>query len=386
VEKSNGTIYWYGVGGDVLDETDLSGNLKNEYVFFDGHRIAQRNSSGTVYYYVADHLGSAREMVEAGQTSACYDADFLPYGQEVDFTDTCGSNYKFEGKERDTETDNDNFGARYYRSLVGRWLSPDWSAIPAPVPYANLTNPQTLNLYAMTSDDPETFADLDGHATDGASATPEPSSSAAAIAVKYDCGDGSGDPQYIDPMCALNVDSYVGNTQEQTQANEANNEATQQGSTPPPKKAQQQNAAGMNAETAAVNLTRESIRNGHPAEYGGDITKTNGKISFTKPIRGRNGSFNPSQVHVPKGATVVGVYHTHPESSAKEAEGPSVGDINYLRAPGRTGWVGYVVGSYSGVVYRYTGSEPVKGPFDTAIYGTRIGVVPCPASNGGTCQ
>jgi len=35
--------------------------------------------------------------------------------------------------------------------------------VPAPVPYANFTNPQTLNLYAMVHDDPETFADLDGH-------------------------------------------------------------------------------------------------------------------------------------------------------------------------------------------------------------------------------
>jgi hypothetical protein len=31
------------------------------------------------------------------------------------------------------------------------------------VPYANLTNPQTLNLYAMVSDNPESFVDLDGH-------------------------------------------------------------------------------------------------------------------------------------------------------------------------------------------------------------------------------
>jgi hypothetical protein len=31
------------------------------------------------------------------------------------------------------------------------------------VPYANLTNPQTLNLYDMVSDNPETYADLDGH-------------------------------------------------------------------------------------------------------------------------------------------------------------------------------------------------------------------------------
>lgn len=34
------------------------------------------------------------------------------------------------------------------------------------MPYANLTNPQTLNLYSMVADDPESFADLDGHCCD----------------------------------------------------------------------------------------------------------------------------------------------------------------------------------------------------------------------------
>jgi RHS repeat-associated protein len=108
-------------------------------------------------------LGSSRTMVQAGGTSVCFDADFLPFGYEKDVTTTCTQNYKFEGKERDTETLNDDFGARYYTFRLGRWLSADWSSVPAPVPYANLTNPQTLNLYAMVSDNPESFADLDGH-------------------------------------------------------------------------------------------------------------------------------------------------------------------------------------------------------------------------------
>jgi RHS repeat-associated protein len=72
-------------------------------------------------------------------------------------------NYKFTGKERDPETNNDDFDARYYSSAYGRFLSADWSSAPTPVPYANLTNPQTLNLYAMVSDNPESFADLNGH-------------------------------------------------------------------------------------------------------------------------------------------------------------------------------------------------------------------------------
>ena len=76
------------------------------------------------------------------------------------------ADYKVKGKERDTETANDDFGAREYSWRFGRWLSSDWSATPVPVPYANLSNPQTLNLYGMVNDDPESFADLDGHEDD----------------------------------------------------------------------------------------------------------------------------------------------------------------------------------------------------------------------------
>jgi RHS repeat-associated protein len=163
VQKSNGKIYWYGAGSEILDESDSSGNITDEYIFFGGKRIAHGVVSGNaIYYYAEDFLGSSRVMTTSTGT-VCYDADFYPYGGERVVTNTCQQNYKFTGKERDAETNNDDFGARYYSSQFGRWISPDWSAIPAPVPYANLSNPQTLNLYAMVHDNPETFADLDGH-------------------------------------------------------------------------------------------------------------------------------------------------------------------------------------------------------------------------------
>ncbi len=115
-------------------------------------------------YYVEDLLGTSR-VITTNTGAVCYDADFYPFGGErTPYTNTCPQNYKFEGKERDTETGNDDFGARYYSNRFGRWLSADWSSVPVAVPYANLTNPQTLNLYAMVGDDPESFADLDGHA------------------------------------------------------------------------------------------------------------------------------------------------------------------------------------------------------------------------------
>jgi RHS repeat-associated protein len=164
VSKTNGTawkLFWYGAGGEVLSETDGSGNLQHDYIFFGGKRVAMTDG-GSPDYYVEDLLGTSRVMTYSNG-ALCYDADFYPYGGERAYTNLCTQEYKFEGKERDPETGNDDFGARYYSNRFGRWLSADWSSVPVPVPYANLTNPQTLNLYSMVADDPESFADLDGH-------------------------------------------------------------------------------------------------------------------------------------------------------------------------------------------------------------------------------
>lgn len=170
IEKSSGKIYWYGAGTEVLDESSSSGTFTDEYVFVGGKRIAHRVISGNaITYYGEDFLGTARQVYTSA-SAICYDADFYPFGGERAYTSICADNYKFEDKKRDQETGNDDFGARYYTSSFGRWESPDWSSTPAPVPYANLTNPQTLNLYAMVRDNPESFADLDGH-EDGSDGT-----------------------------------------------------------------------------------------------------------------------------------------------------------------------------------------------------------------------
>ena len=68
------------------------------------------------------------------------------------------------GKERDTESGNDYFMARYYSSAMGRFMSPDWAAQEEPVPYAELDDPQSLNLYAYVRNNPLTRVDEDGHA------------------------------------------------------------------------------------------------------------------------------------------------------------------------------------------------------------------------------
>jgi len=57
----------------------------------------------------------------------------------------------------------DYFGARYYSNGLGRFVSADWSAVPVPVPYAHMSDPQTLNLYSYVRNIPTTTIDADGH-------------------------------------------------------------------------------------------------------------------------------------------------------------------------------------------------------------------------------
>jgi len=65
--------------------------------------------------------------------------------------------YKFTGKERDSESGLDMFGARYYGSSLGRFMTPDWAAKPTNVPYAHFGNPQSLNLYSYGAGPPLRF-------------------------------------------------------------------------------------------------------------------------------------------------------------------------------------------------------------------------------------
>jgi RHS repeat-associated protein len=177
VQKSSGKLYWYGLSSDPLAESDAAGSMTDEYVFLNGKRIARQDSGGILFYYLADHLGTSRVVVQAGQAAACQEADYYPYGGERVITSNCAQPYKFTGKERDTESGLDYLMARYYSSGLGRFASPDefiggpveaWSANdplpPGPLPYANITDPQSLNKYAYVMNNPLRYIDPTGHA------------------------------------------------------------------------------------------------------------------------------------------------------------------------------------------------------------------------------
>jgi RHS repeat-associated protein len=168
--------YVVGPSGEQLTEVDASNNWVHTNVYAGGkigvpnqlagwgEKLIGTYDSVGLHFHIDDPLGTRRAQVSsAGVLEATYQS--LPFGDGYAASGTAEdpTENHFTGKERDTESGNDYFGARYYNSNIGRFLSPDWSAKEDPVPYAHLDNPQSLNLYSYVQNNPLAKPDLDGH-------------------------------------------------------------------------------------------------------------------------------------------------------------------------------------------------------------------------------
>jgi RHS repeat-associated protein len=163
--------YVTGLGGKQLSELTAANGWSHTNVFAAEGLLATYEGTDTVFD-LTDWQGTKR-----GETSAagCLGSWMsLPYGNDLTQSGTCpdASEHHYQGKVRDAETGyasgNDDFGARYFASSEGRWLTPDWAAAAEAVPYATYGSPQSLNLYAFVGNNPLSRTDADGHSPYGA--------------------------------------------------------------------------------------------------------------------------------------------------------------------------------------------------------------------------
>jgi RHS repeat-associated protein len=160
--------YMVGPQGERLEETDGNFNMLHYNVFWEGKVLG--TFTGTTYaqsnwhFALNDWLGTKREITTS--TGAPWTSlSSGPFGDYLSQTGS-GSNPSeefFTGKVRDTESGLDDFLARHYSSNWGRFMSPDWSDIPDSIPYADMDNPQSFNLYSYVRNNPLSGTDPDGH-------------------------------------------------------------------------------------------------------------------------------------------------------------------------------------------------------------------------------
>ena len=173
------TSYVLGLKGEQITELSVSG-AQGSYVsawkhanVFDGLGLAatysltgSSSAPTSTYFALNDWLGTKRAEVgyvvgTNGAQQPCT-ATFasLPYGDGLSANGNCpdATEHHFTGKERDAESGNDYFGARYYASSMGRWMSPDTDFNLKRI----LPNPQKWNRYAYVLNNPLILIDADG--------------------------------------------------------------------------------------------------------------------------------------------------------------------------------------------------------------------------------
>src|SRR5208283_939459 len=171
--------YLVDLGGEQVTELNESTGAEtwaHSNVWAGGKLVATydyNNGNGGIHFELTDPLGTKRVQANAsGQVDETCTG--LPFGNDVGnpisvnctmaskTANTLGTQddateHHFTGKERDTESGNDDFGARYYSSAMARFLSPD--------PLLNSgrpDNPQTWNRYAYVLNNPLNATDPTG--------------------------------------------------------------------------------------------------------------------------------------------------------------------------------------------------------------------------------
>ena len=112
------------LGSLIYVRTD--GSLSLERALFDGGAL---RPNGAVDYFVKDHLGSVRVIVDQAGTVREQN-DYYPFGErcpESTYAISAVNRYKYNGKEEQTVGDLGmlDYGARMYQAGIGRWFVPD---------------------------------------------------------------------------------------------------------------------------------------------------------------------------------------------------------------------------------------------------------------------
>jgi len=125
------------------------------------HELGESSALGeTVAFYLPDHLGSASIVTDAAG-AVVEESVYYPYGKDRARSGPYRSEYRFTGKELDDETGLHYFGARYYDSVTGRFVSVDQKYCEYT---KDVNNANQKNIYSYASNNPLNFIDPTGNA------------------------------------------------------------------------------------------------------------------------------------------------------------------------------------------------------------------------------
>jgi RHS repeat-associated protein len=155
---TSGLEYLYDLQDHAITHLNVStgGWVRGE--IFAGASHLATYADGTTYFNETDWLGTERSRSNMS-AAQCQTTRSLPFGDGTSNPiNICNPTLDFfTGKERDSESSLDYFGARYYSSRMGQFLSADPSNAGA-----DALDPQSWNAYSYGGNNPVTRIDPNG--------------------------------------------------------------------------------------------------------------------------------------------------------------------------------------------------------------------------------
>ncbi|HRB72393.1 MAG TPA: RHS repeat-associated core domain-containing protein [Flavobacterium sp.] len=303
------------------------------------------------YYFHPDHLGSSSYISNAGGTVSQH-MEYLPFGETLvdEHINSISSPFKFNGKEKDEETGNYYYGARYYDPKLSMFISVD--------PLAEKTG----DAYGYCYQNPIRFTDPTGMSASEGDFINEKGVVVGSDGIKdgklYLIKTTKGDfdsrievrPAGISIIEAEDTEAFIKENNGKKDAFKGNNIAYKnsieiEGNI----KTRQAMVDEVNRDDGTGGTSESNNR-----EFGGYINKDGTIRSATPGAPGL--PTDGKSITMRRDANTKTMFHSHPSGSDgtnRYRQGPSIDDIRSARDGNRTE---YVFGRGNGIITIYDGT------------------------------
>jgi len=158
VKKTDNGVTTFYVGKHY----EVTNGVVKKYYYFGGKRVAMKSGTTPPYYLVGDHLGSTSAVLNNDGTLHSWQT-YYPFGERrgYSYPTDLPTDFRYTGQRQDPG-DLMDYNAREYELVHAQFLQPD-SIVPG------AGDPQALNRYSYTRNNPLKYTDPSGHCWGAAS-------------------------------------------------------------------------------------------------------------------------------------------------------------------------------------------------------------------------
>ena len=162
---TNATVYQYDLGGHLLEEADGQATRQADYIYLGDQAVASVASSGNVYFFHNDRLGTPQAATDGNQ-ALMWQASYQPFGVTSTGVGLITQDLRLPGQEFDNVTSLNHNGFREYLPGLGRYLQSDPLSLLGGLNNYTYAHSNPINAFDPLGAEPQTTTESLSRLTD----------------------------------------------------------------------------------------------------------------------------------------------------------------------------------------------------------------------------